>query len=336
MVRIRRCCLVTFMLVGAQASALEPHQIFERVGPSVWLVREGGETSLGSAVVIAPGRLITNCHVVSRSKNIQVAKDNTSFDATIEYSDTQRDLCQLSVRNFFAPAVSMAPMQALKVGQRVYGIASPRGQELAISEGMVSSLRTTTDGSPSIQTTVSVPRGSSGGGLFDTDARLVGITSYVASEGPTTNFAQPADWIQDVPERGKPSLAARQGSAAGAPGGLYPRALAGEDLIHQFANLRRVEVKAPAALMSMSFSGGGNIVIRYFSSRTPSGNTNRGTYRVANDQVCFRLPPGTGASGSDYGGWDWMSDCFQVSQIDEKTYSLKNLKGDYVFSFAIP
>src|SRR5262245_53652342 len=99
MLRIRTC-LATLALVGAEASALEPHVIFERVAPSIWVVREGA-AAIGNAVVIAPGRLMTNCHVVSRAKSLQVSKDNASFDATIEFSDTQRDLCQLNVRGFF-------------------------------------------------------------------------------------------------------------------------------------------------------------------------------------------------------------------------------------------
>lgn len=335
MSKIRNYFLV-LTIVGGEAFGLEPPVIFERVAPSVWVVNATvqGRQITASAVVVAPGRLMTNCHVVAGAKVIQVKKDNTSFDAALEFSDGQRDLCQLVVRNFFAPALPLAPMGTLKVGQRVYAINSPSGEELSINEGMVSSLRKATDGSPLIQTTVPVTHGSSGGGLFDAEARLVGITTYAASQGPATNFAQPADWIQDVPERAKAALAARAPTPAAAAS-LYPRQLTGEDLVDHFARLGRVDVKAPTNLMSLSFPGGNGIAIRYFSTRFPNGSTTRGTYRVSNDQVCFRLPAGTGATGAGETGWEWMSDCFGVSQTDEKTFSLKNRKADHGLSYTV-
>jgi serine protease Do len=326
-----RSCLALLMLVGGEASGLEPPAIFERVAPSVWVVSatSQGRQITASAVVVAPGRLMTNCHVVRGAKAIQVKKDNTQFDAALEFSDEQRDLCQLVVRNFFAPALPLAPMGTLKVGQRVYAINSPGGEELSINEGMVSSVRKATDGSPLIQTTVAVTHGSSGGGLFDAEARLVGITTYAASQGPTTNFAQPADWIQDVPERATTALAARAPTPAASP---YPRQLTGEELADHFRNAGRVDVVAPPSLRSLNFAGN-RISITYLSSRDPSGFSTNGSFQVRPDgQVCFTLPPWP--AGYDV-GWKWMSDCFRVSQTDAKTYSLKNLKGDSSFSYAV-
>jgi trypsin-like peptidase len=330
--------LVTLMFVGAQAAALEPHEIVERVAPSVWVVRAGG-TALGSAVVVAPGRLITNCHVVSRAKGVQVAKDNVSFDATVEYSDTQRDLCQLSVRNFFAPAVTLAPMQSLKLGQRVYSVASPRGQELALNEGMVSSLLTATDGTPLIQITVPVARGASGGGLFDANARLVGITSYVASEGPTMNFAQPSDWIQEVPERAKAVLAT-PGPGSAIPSSPYPRQLTGEELAAHFANLGRVNVMEPSALLSLTFRPGRRFTILYLTQYQPNGVRQEGSYSVSaeKNQVCLQLTMDSGSGVIGAGGAvgsEWMLDCFAISQTGEKTYSLKAVKSARSFSYAL-
>jgi hypothetical protein len=258
---------------------------------------------------------------VDRAKGIKVRKDSVDFDATLEYSDAQRDLCQLIVRNFYAPALTLAPMQTLKVGQRVYAIASPRGQELSISEGIVSSLRNTTDGSPLIQT-----------------------STAVTSEGLTTNYGQPADWIHEVPERAKAALALRQSQAVAtaAPSGTaaspYPRALTGDDLIGHFRGIKKVEVIAPTKLYSLTFGPGNRFEIVHQQNRSPNGDRQQGTYTVGggeNSHVCFRLPSYTSihSSGS---GWDWMSDCFRVLQTNEKTYSLTTPKGDYSFSYAVP
>jgi tetratricopeptide (TPR) repeat protein len=71
---------------------------------------------------------------------------------------------------------------------------------LTLSEGLISSLRDF-DGSQYIQTSAAISQGSSGGGLFDTEGRLIGITSFFVGEGPNLNFALPAAWIVEL-ERG--------------------------------------------------------------------------------------------------------------------------------------
>ncbi|WP_425459298.1 S1 family peptidase [Hydrogenophaga borbori] len=106
---------------AAQAQpSLTPEALFERLAPSVWVVHtlDGERRPLmqGSAVVIGPGRLITNCHVLRRARSVSVGRDNMSFGATLEHPDTERDLCQLKVANFTAPAVAIAPAESLRAG----------------------------------------------------------------------------------------------------------------------------------------------------------------------------------------------------------------------------
>src|SRR5206468_12182712 len=85
--------------------------------------------SLGSAVVIAPGTLVTNCHVLRKAHSVSVGHENVSYGATLDAPDPERDLCILKVRNFKAPAVQIGDPAALKTGARVYAVGSPRGLE---------------------------------------------------------------------------------------------------------------------------------------------------------------------------------------------------------------
>lgn len=89
---------------------------------------------------------------------------------------------------------------AIRIGARVYAIGAPRGMELTISEGIVSSLREHA-GIRFIQTTAAISPGSSGGGLFDAQARLVGITSFLLKDAQNLNFAYPAFYIRELPAR---------------------------------------------------------------------------------------------------------------------------------------
>lgn len=114
------------------------------------------------------------------------------------------------------------------------------------------------------------------------------------------------------------------------------RTLTGEELVNYFNSLRNVEVKAPRELMSLTFRPGNRFIIEYWSSYYPSGVRQEGTYHFSSDhdQVCFRFPYDVSEpQRAPRSGW--MSDCFRVSQTDEKTYSLKTSKGDYSFSYAV-
>ena len=92
---------------------------------------------LGSAVVIGPGRLVTNCHVLVKSKAVYVRRENVMYQATLEHADAPRDLCQLQVAKFEAPAVRLRPAGELKVGERVFAIGNPKGLEVTLSEGLM-------------------------------------------------------------------------------------------------------------------------------------------------------------------------------------------------------
>lgn len=234
---LARLCVPACALLAAfpgRALALDPAQVFKEVSPSVWMVKTYDEeerpVSQGSAVVIGPGRLITNCHVLASSSAVWVRRENVMYKGKLEYADTKRDLCQLQVDNFNAPAVQILPTADVQVGERVYAIGSPKGLELTLSDGLVSALRTSVPGlkldpgGKIIQTNTPVSHGSSGGGLFDSEGRLIGITSDTQVNAQNINYALPADWIAQVPERAKAALAkhasAPQAAVASAAPGL--------------------------------------------------------------------------------------------------------------------
>lgn len=210
--QVYKMAVCFFMACPVLSHALEPDKIFEKVSPSVW-----GVTSLdvaraplgwGTAVVVGPGRLITNCHVLKRAKGIQITKENITYGALAGLADFERDLCEIKVANFNAPALEIGPTQNLKTGQKVYAIGNPKGLDLTMSEGIISSLRQVNEsGLPLIQTTAPISHGSSGGGLFDSEGRLVGITFGMFKEGQNLNFAQPANWIAEIEPRYKANLA---------------------------------------------------------------------------------------------------------------------------------
>lgn len=193
-------------LFSSAAMALSPAEVFTKVSPSTWGIttydKDGLKLGSGSAVVIAPETLITNCHVLRKASRISVTSENVSIGATLEMWDTLRDVCQVKAKNLKAPAVKIGTSSALHVGQSVFSVGNPLGLELTLGAGLISSLRKDEQAQlVAIQTTTPVSQGSSGGGLFDDQARLVGITTFQKAEGQNLNFAIPVEWIKELPLR---------------------------------------------------------------------------------------------------------------------------------------
>ena len=188
--------------VEAPSAGLTPEKLFQQVSPSVFLVEavgpDGRILSQGSGVVVAPEGVVTNRHVVEQATAIRVGRGKQTWAATIAHVDPQHDLIQLRAPGLVAPPVPIRASTSLKTGERVYAIGAPEGFELTLSEGLISSLRPY-EGIQLIQTTAPISRGSSGGGLFDAQGRLIGITTFYVKEGQNLNFALPGEWVEALP-----------------------------------------------------------------------------------------------------------------------------------------
>lgn len=223
----RASLLLALAAAVSQVQALTPAELFTKVSPSVWRVRtydkEGLPLGLGSAVVVAPETLVTNCHVLRKAERFVLLHDSQSLPGTLELWDAARDLCQVKARGLNAPAVVLGETRGLLVGQNVYALGSPAGLELTLSAGLVSSLRRDDDQRlMMIQTSAPISPGSSGGGLFDDHARLIGLTTMTlaSASAQNLNFALPVDWIRELPQRhraAREQAAGQVEAAASAP-----------------------------------------------------------------------------------------------------------------------
>ena len=215
-----------------RASAASPEEVFERAASTVVVVERldaaGRRNGFASGVVVGPGRVVTSCHAVTDTASVQVRQSGTRLPTRLEYADVERDLCLLDVSELPRRAARIVPATQLKVGQRVYAIGTPKGLELTLSEGLISSLRPRAR-SFVIQTSAPMSHGSSGGGLFDDEGRLVGIAAFQYARGQNLNFAVPASWVHELPGRVRAAWA-KAGLEATAAQPLGRRALALMDL----------------------------------------------------------------------------------------------------------
>ncbi|HEX8610771.1 MAG TPA: trypsin-like peptidase domain-containing protein [Telluria sp.] len=190
-------------VAASGSSALGMEDLFAKLSPFVARINMYNGASIvgtGSGVALGGNEIITNCHVALAGSRLQVKLGQDSYEATVAVADEERDLCKLSVKGLNAPAAVIGSSGELRTGQRVIAIGAPHGLDLTISDGIVSSLRPL-DGGTLIQTTAPVSPGSSGGGLFDSAGRLVGIVTFQMRTGQNLNFAAPAEWIGSMRTR---------------------------------------------------------------------------------------------------------------------------------------
>jgi serine protease Do len=130
-----------------------------------------------------------------------VHQGENTWKAQVAYLDGEHDLCGLHISGLNAKPVSLRLSSTLSVGDRLYALGAPEGLELSLSEGLVSGLRKF-EGVTLIQTTAPISHGSSGGGLFDDEGRLVGITTFVVKDGQNLNFALPSERVANLSQSG--------------------------------------------------------------------------------------------------------------------------------------
>lgn len=160
--------------------------------------RNSGTTQVGSAVLVAENRLVTNCHVLDWAKKIQVLRDGERWPATLVAADREHDLCLLSALGI--PNVAINAAHQLGIGQAVHAAGFPGGGNFSLSCGVVRALHTY-DSAKVIQTNANFMPGASGGGLFDDDGNLVGILTFRAVNGGDFHFAMPVRWVEALLER---------------------------------------------------------------------------------------------------------------------------------------
>jgi len=183
---------------------LTPVEVFQKVSPSVFVVEalteDGKPLMLRSGVALAQDILITNCHVVQNGSSLRVRRGEQNWTARLIVAMPEHDLCGIRPNGLTLQPVQITSASELATGEHVYAVGSPEGLELTFSEGLISALRDN-GGAHVIQTTAPISPGSSGGGLFDTHGKLIGITTFYLKEGQSLNFALPSEWVKATVEK---------------------------------------------------------------------------------------------------------------------------------------
>lgn len=159
------------------------------------------ESQQGSGIVIRKNTVVTNKHVLEGCDLFWISVGNRNWGiVTNEIKvDPERDLALIPVEDLGLPALRINS-NLPAIGEKIYSIGNPKGLENTIADGIVSGLRggKTKD---LIQFTSPISSGSSGGGLINEWGQLLGITTFMFTDGQNLNFALPIKWVTEAESR---------------------------------------------------------------------------------------------------------------------------------------
>jgi len=168
--------------------------IYQRVAPSVVIVRTGRE--LGTGVIVADnGTILTANHVIAGGGTVTVTfADGSTANAAVAAANPKLDIATLTPAKLPRVVVPATLGGGADVGAAIVAIGNPLGLTDSVSAGVISGLDRTADTdhgkfSGLIQFDASVNPGSSGGPLLDVHGRVVGIVVSLATPDGQDAFA---------------------------------------------------------------------------------------------------------------------------------------------------
>ncbi len=175
--------------------------------------------AVGSGVVVdSNGYIMTNAHVVEGAQRIQVALPLPMGDSGGQFPIGKRrilearllgqhketDLALLKIEETDLPTLPLLSQHRPHVGQLVFAIGSPEGLQNSVTMGVISALARQPDATKPLtylQTDAPINPGNSGGPLVDMNGAVVGINTFILSEGGGSEglgFAIPARVVDFV------------------------------------------------------------------------------------------------------------------------------------------
>jgi len=205
-------------VVQIQVAGLAPLEASSKNGVA-FIVRQ---RAIGSGVIVDPdGFIMTNAHVVEGAQRVRVVlpvPPNQSpleitpigkrqvLDAKVLGIHKDSDLALLKVDGHHLPTLPLGTRRSVQPGELVFAIGSPEGLQNSVTMGVVSSVSRQPDPDKPmvyLQTDAPINPGNSGGPLVDLDGYVIGLNTFILSQGGGSEglgFAIPARIVTFVYE----------------------------------------------------------------------------------------------------------------------------------------
>lgn len=189
------------------------------------------ETGVGSGIVLRPGVILTNHHVVKGAERLRVTFASGQVLTVPRSAVAADDITDLAIirlpaqlpaglkEEAEATAIFADSDKDVEVGDWALAIGSPLGLRQTVTQGVISAkgrlLEPTFDLVELLQTDAAINPGNSGGPLFDQHGRVMGINVAIASDdkghSQGIGFAIPSNTVKKIGEELLAKGAVRRG-----------------------------------------------------------------------------------------------------------------------------
>jgi len=195
-----------FILFSQIVFATPSDEVTFLVSPSVvkvHVIDAKGNHGVGSGIVVADSQVATNCHVIANAQGVQIGKLGEAFSPTSMKADWRHDLCILQFKFLDVKPIILGDTKKLTYEQSVFSKSfGGNAVKPIISFGQIKALYTL-DNENIIQSSAGFAMGASGGGLFDDEGRLIGLTTFKSPGRYAYYYSIPVEWIKHLLRHGK-------------------------------------------------------------------------------------------------------------------------------------
>ena len=159
---------------------------------------------MGTGFYITKEYVITNQHVVEESGFVTLRDfyDN-SFTGKVIATDVATDLALISVTDYQIP-LELDNQCSVRRRENVFTVGHPKGFEYSTTRGIVSAIRdmpqpfyTAVGNKKYIQIDAAISSGNSGGPLFNSLEKVIGVNTWGRTDGQSLNFAIHCSEVKD-------------------------------------------------------------------------------------------------------------------------------------------
>ena len=154
--------------------------------------QQDAETVHGAGIVVtSDGNIVTCLHVIENATSITAEIGGTTYKATVTGTDPTSDIATIKVDAKDLPVTRFGDSDKVKQGNWAMVVGDPYGLSDTVTVGSVSALGrdipysgTTADilYADMIQLDASVNPGDSGGGVYDSQGELIGMTALITTD----------------------------------------------------------------------------------------------------------------------------------------------------------
>jgi len=162
----------------------------------VHVITKNGGHGVGTGVVVGKDLVATNCHILANANGVNITKFGDSYVPVSLKADWKHDLCILRFQYVDLIPVELGDSENLKYEQAMFSIGFPGGPPKPLTTfGKIKALYPLDD-SQVVRTSASFVMGASGSPVFDSDGKLIAISTFKSPGQGAYYYNIPVKWVK--------------------------------------------------------------------------------------------------------------------------------------------